>query len=431
VVSESTRLKSNAALPYSREGMRRLATAVKEKRLIGFFGAGVSRDLKYPDWDTFLNDLHAAVPQPMDGKERRFLERVAKSRDPLFRAEIYRQKVPTEKFEQIVRQTFRPLRRKSPLLDRLHALRLRHVVTTNYDNCAARALGPDPIVVDWNETAGITEFLRRLSYAKPQYFVHLHGSWRNPSRIILSDTDYDARYMLTDDANRKLFALFFTQALLIVGFSMRDPALDWVLRLVRAHAGSPQHFALFELESPEDEFVLTAYYERRYGITPVFYPPSDGHARLRDLLAEVAAMAGGASSAPRSLPPRSPKAQVARTGPRPVDPEDPNKGRFGGKSSVAGWTLTAEVEKTEDPDWWEVILKVTAPKSSVNGNVRFHLHPTFDRETETIRLKDGVAVLERYAYGAFTVGVEVIDKEIKLELDLAKLRRAPRKFRER
>jgi hypothetical protein len=44
-------------------------------------------------------------------------------------------------------------------------------------------------------------------------------------------------------------------------------------------------------------------------------------------------------------------------------------------------------------------------------------------------MRDGRAELERYAYGAFTVGAEVIGVDVRLELDLAELKSAPRAFR--
>jgi hypothetical protein len=195
------------------------------------------------------------------------------------------------------------------------------------------------------------------------------------------------------------------------------------LRLVRAHAGSPQHFAILPMPSHGDEFVLTSYYERRYGITPVFYPPSDDHRGLRDVLREITPKAEGKRSAQQQV--QEPAS----------DPDDPNKGRFGGKSHVDGWALTAKVDRTEDSDWFEVILTVTAPDPDIEKRVRFHLHPTFRRETQVIVLRRGVAILERYAYGAFTVGVEVFDRseevELTLELDLASLPEAPVKFRSR
>ena len=123
--------------------------------------------------------------------------------------------------------------------------------------------------------------------------------------------------------------------------------------------------------------------------------------------------------------------QIA-TGPRAevIDPEDPQRGRWGGESRRDGREVSAKV-RAQSADWFEVRLRVRSVDGpSVEGKVEFHLHDSFDPDVEEVSAEGGEAKLTLHAAGAFTVGV-LLEDGTTLELDLASLTDAPRKFRER
>jgi hypothetical protein len=78
-----------------------------------------------------------------------------------------------------------------------------------------------------------------------------------------------------------------------------------------------------------------------------------------------------------------------------------------------------------------VQLKVTSTNAGavLTGTVRFHLHPTFVPSKRDVVAVNNEAVLNLIAYGAFTVGAELFDPKIVLELDLATVSGAPTAFR--
>lgn len=119
-----------------------------------------------------------------------------------------------------------------------------------------------------------------------------------------------------------------------------------------------------------------------------------------------------------------------------VNEDDPNKGQFGGQPKANGRVLEATVQAMSDQmDLCKVVLKVSSTDPSrkpLTGRVVFHLHPTFVRQEFPVNVNDqGVAELTLTAWGAFTVGAVADDGETRLELDLAELPDAPKKFRER
>ena len=115
-------------------------------------------------------------------------------------------------------------------------------------------------------------------------------------------------------------------------------------------------------------------------------------------------------------------------------PNDPQKGKWGGKSEVRDRKIIATIrESSFDSNWFNINLTVTStnPNHPLAGEVIFHLHPSFMNEVQKIKVLDGVAQYNIIGWGAFTVGVECDDNKTKLELDLAELTEAPELFRKR
>ena len=116
-----------------------------------------------------------------------------------------------------------------------------------------------------------------------------------------------------------------------------------------------------------------------------------------------------------------------------IDEDDPQKGKWGGKSEVDGRKLSAKVVKSKtDEDWYFIDLKVesTLKDKPLTGQVTFYLHDSFRPDRYTIKVKNGIAeVKELGAYEAFTVGASCDNNTTKLELDLNKAPGVPAGFR--
>jgi hypothetical protein len=132
---------------------------------------------------------------------------------------------------------------------------------------------------------------------------------------------------------------------------------------------------------------------------------------------------------------RSANMQPQRVETRKINPQDPQKGQWGGLPQNNGWEVTAEVEAVQGQDDWFNIFLVTkatagSKKKRLTGTVIYYLHDTFTKPIEKVRPSRGEAKLKLSAYGAFTVGVFIEKDGTVLELDLAELTDAPRRFRE-
>lgn len=422
----------------SREALLDLSAAIRRRRVTALIGAGVSANAGYPSWKDLLTRLHSRLPKPAAVRSThgpaisvKDFHRLERMKDLLWRAEEYRRILGGDLANEL-KKIFGP-RRLPPTaaVRKLVKLPFRHVLTTNYDPAIERALkqkGSSWTVIDWGDESPASQleverFVRSLAdHRVESRLVYLHGRYSNPDRIVLTDSDYFNRYGINDQAQRKLFSLFLTQSVLFVGFSLTDPELDWILRSVRAtfRQAEPWHFAILPLDQEDNVEAMTSYFRGRYGIRPIFYPYTQKHEGLGGILDILL----------KDTLPRSRRARTARA--VKPDADDPNRGQFGGVASRSGWRLSAVVEPTEDHDWFHIALTVRAPKRRIaSRTVVFHLHPTFARAKQSVRLAGREATLERYCYGAFTVGVEAEKGQVKLELDLAEIAAAPALFKAR
>jgi len=118
----------------------------------------------------------------------------------------------------------------------------------------------------------------------------------------------------------------------------------------------------------------------------------------------------------------------------PVEIDDPQKGQWGGQSEREGRRLSAHVTEGSAgrEDWFNVVLTVEGIDGRpLEGEVEYHLHPSFHPAIVSVPVQDGRAILEHRAWGAFTLGARTDGGRTRLELDLANLTDAPEIFRKR
>jgi hypothetical protein len=123
--------------------------------------------------------------------------------------------------------------------------------------------------------------------------------------------------------------------------------------------------------------------------------------------------------------------------PAVTHPEDPQKGRFGGKSENNERKLTALIKTSAIPNFYNVVLTVESTNSlnPLNTDVIFYIHDSFSPSIFTYKpeeFNEGKVIEDEIlSYGAFTVGVITDNGKTLLELDLAENESFPKEFRER
>ncbi|HVP30145.1 MAG TPA: SIR2 family protein [Myxococcota bacterium] len=464
-----------------------LAFEIGHGAVLALVGSGLSRPLGYPDWRGLVEGLAMEV-------RRRKPELVpATGDDMLWVVERHRRALAAGRTDPdeiayygfLDRQFSAPdpaLVRPAPYAEvakKLLAIPFRHFLTTNYDLSLQQAFGDERFrELEWDSQGDMREFLHNIATpGLARCVVHLHGWIKRPRTIVLSERDYVQRYAQSDSAREKLFAIFSTQRIAYVGFSLSDPDLMQILRSTNARLGrgDPFHWALLRAPRPNGE-TLAEQRERlkeRYGVWAIYYrrgpdpdPDHEAFPLALDALARAVRQQKGRAAAagleilgevleqfPATLASESVlthaiashgsgKAPIFRDDgvehperlpiPSMPPPNDPQKHRWGGQSRANGLELGASV-LSDSPGWFRVTLwvKPTSSERTLEGTVRFHLHDSFVPMVRTIVVRAGRAEETLSAWGAFTVGAEADGGETRLELDLAELPDAPQEFKSR
>ena len=113
---------------------------------------------------------------------------------------------------------------------------------------------------------------------------------------------------------------------------------------------------------------------------------------------------------------------------------DPRKGQFGSQPERNGRILEAILKPAGDGSndvYIQLIVRSLDERARpLTGVVDFYLHPTFPYSERRIAVRDGQAVLNLRAYGAFTVGAVADGGVTPLELNLASTKGGTKSFYE-
>ena len=290
-------------------------------------GSGSSRSVGYPSWPSLLEQLRKKlIPNEHFPENNSLLQKASFIYNKLRNHEDSEEKLKQYLYE--LENTFRPDPRTCNYIE-FHRTLVRlpfcGVVTTNYDSVLESAIGSvrsenkldsqcDTVNLCMDPEHRVWKFIQDLNSNRDIFSVlHLHGHWKHPEKIILTEEDYKEYYEIvigsttSDNAlktlhQKVLWNLLTNHPVVFVGFGLRDPAFDRMLSCVREDFDLPPslqpHFALlpsvdkYDQEQEQNECVERLRY---FGVLPVFYQAtqnndgSENHDALPALIEELAA----------------------------------------------------------------------------------------------------------------------------------------------
>ena len=101
--------------------------------------------------------------------------------------------------------------------------------------------------------------------------------------IVLTESQYKQAYKTGHQ--RILNSLWERRGLVLIGYGFADPWIDFISQgALEGFVGPPRHFALIGVD--EGEYEDRRYFEKTYGVRPVFYPvrPDHDHSALLETL---------------------------------------------------------------------------------------------------------------------------------------------------
>lgn len=412
--------------------LARLLEDLSQGIVVPFLGAGVSQPLGFPGWRDAVLNLGRVTDAQLGELPG----------DPLSLADRFRQAIPeTERYHRFFQDQFgctddiRARLKSSELWKALAQLPCSSWITLNYDCALELALqelaGRRAVPIDWVDRPTVNQFLLGPGNRESVRCVHLHGlvplepaTHRPGGSFVLTEQEYQQRYLRSDEDRSKLFVVFTSQVMLFIGCSLTDLDLMGVLREVKAKLGylGHRHYALLAEPKTEREQEERNREKLRlkYGVEPIFFRNDDGRFSNLPVLLRFLTTA----EQPAALPlPAEVQARIEN---------DPHKGRWGMSPRRGGFALSLNFERGEldTSTWCKLHFIVTGP----GVRCRVHLHPSFLGGSFEVPFKNGQAIWVLKAWGAFAIGVEVwgeMDTPTWLELDLAECEELPWDFRQK
>jgi SIR2-like domain len=216
--------------PHDAETLANWAEAAHERGAVLFVGAGWTRnaipaprlyegqeDQPLPLlWSELAEKLREGIDHDV-GKEA--------SLDPLWLAELYRQRYGEDALHTLLRQAVPDDRlQPGPLHEALTVIRWRAILTTNYDTLLKRSFEPVRRVRVCVDDVDLVRSAARDAVE----LVHLHGVVDRPTTIVLALEDYRRYPEKHPGLLAKVRQLFLQHPVLFVGFGVTDPNfLQW------------------------------------------------------------------------------------------------------------------------------------------------------------------------------------------------------------
>jgi hypothetical protein len=263
-----------------------LKSRYAEGRLLPFIGAGVSMSVSWENpadgtprrgisWRELVNEAARML-----GYEDPDLLRVRG--DDLQILEYFRRKHSGEMAE--LRNWFNieihapdDALRASPIHSALASLdKCSLFYTTNYDDFlerglrlhgrASKAIALEAHIADLliAESDGVEDIAQVIKF---------HGDLSNPSRMVLSESDYEKRLSFSDVEDQRLRSDLLGRALLFLGYSFRDWNVSYLFRLVNEYFGplpqAPTGRRAYITVSDPSDFEYTLFRARNIEVLPV------------------------------------------------------------------------------------------------------------------------------------------------------------------
>jgi hypothetical protein len=261
-----------------------LVKAVREHKCVLFVGSGLSTLAGYPSW-TQLIDRLVAEAKRVPAARTEGLEAVEARGDYLMLAEFARVTLGASDYTEILKEELgRPVAPTDA--HRLIAgTDYRGIITTNYDRLFEITI---PQVRNWAPNTFTHEAISLMGSAlyNPELFLFkMHGDLASPASIVLSSRDYERLILLSPHVRALLMGVFLNYKLLFVGYGLRDPDFNLILRELTLIFENyvPKHYALV----PNAGTFETDHLLRHMNIQLIGYDPADDHSDVVDVLQQL------------------------------------------------------------------------------------------------------------------------------------------------
>jgi len=283
-------------IPQGPDIPEEVLNALRDNRLVLFCGAGISRESGLPDFDGLVKTVRQKLD--LDAKHYDDSEHLGLDKQlMLMEVEL---PAPSIMRKEVVEILSKDIPNEECLNTHKALLDLSKIgpgdyrlITTNFDNRfdkAAEALG---IGADM-----AIEIAPRLSVPKPlgwKSLTYLHGKITDRDKtgasLILTSADFGQAYLTDRWASRFVTELLRNFNVLLVGYSVSDPVLGYILDAVAAEKSKGGEYGRVWAFTPYargEQQKQKSIWESK-SVTPIMYPSENNHESLNKTLVQWAA----------------------------------------------------------------------------------------------------------------------------------------------
>lgn len=263
-----------------------LVAELAERRCVVFLGSGASAaspcdnpSKKLPNWEGLLGRLRELLS---DTETKQVAQDLITKKQYLDAAQVIHDGVNAADFRRVMREIFAaPRFHASRLHELCHELDQKIVITTNYDeiyeNYCRQGEAAEAYVVykhyDSNPLNGIR--------SPDRVILKAHGCVSEPSKMVLTRKQYFEARRTYPGFYDLLDALFLTNTVLFLGYSISDP--DIALVLENANISAPSSFPHYAVVEDDRHTSLVRVVKDTYNVELMRYPAGDHSSAVKSL----------------------------------------------------------------------------------------------------------------------------------------------------
>jgi hypothetical protein len=275
----------------------RLIEAARNRRLVPFVGAGMSKQADpqhFPNWTELLERLIEASQRAsyLSTDDATLLQSMLVSHRHLMVAESLKSRLPIDFYASFLESQFSPpnigpARVHKLLFDLSPAL----IVTTNYDRLIEDAYATTAhkamTVIDYSDPGAMQRRLQDHNRVHRPFLFKMHGDIDDTRGLVLSESDY--RRLLYDEQGYKmvLSSIFIHYVVLMLGFSFADEELNLTLGQLRHFLKSSSSPDYILLPHTAVNLLEAERFRKDFGLEVITYPATPDHRGLEDFLSNL------------------------------------------------------------------------------------------------------------------------------------------------
>lgn len=255
---------------------RNLIEEIAYRRCIIFLGSGISATAKSEDdrspktWGEFLEGAKQLLRPTIQTETREFIERMLGQKNFLLALQAIYDNCEPGLYSSYLQDIFsRPDYQASPIHHLIKELDAKIVITTNFDKIYDNICNSHVYAVaQYTETGKVLSNLKSTK----NLVIKAHGSIDDPDKLVFTQKQYFMAKKKYPEFYNLLQAMFMTNTVLFLGYSLNDPDINLILETISANSSaiSCPHYVLMKQGV---EYELKKFWHDCYNISCIEYGP--------------------------------------------------------------------------------------------------------------------------------------------------------------